>query len=222
EARHALTRLKQVAGGAIPPPQHFPMVHFDSASTPAMTETRPAVRHEPAEPTEPTEPDEPAMPYPQQFIDNEPPFEPSFVDSMAVQLGFNEPEQKVSANSFTPLSPWISSTHDSAVVIETDSEDEDVHDEAEPPPAPRVGGVGPHGVGSWLTAAAVPAVFMRLSMCFIGAAAGSGLYSETAPQSVVPGGCLYYQNGTVDFADSVFLDFGTSDFNTIFAVWTLV
>ncbi|KAK3280668.1 hypothetical protein CYMTET_11506 [Cymbomonas tetramitiformis] len=55
-------------------------------------------------------------------------------------------------------------------------------------------------------------------MCFIGAAAGSGLYSETAPQSVVPGGCLYYQNGTVDFTNSVFLDSGTSDFNTIFGL----
>ncbi|KAK3280666.1 hypothetical protein CYMTET_11504 [Cymbomonas tetramitiformis] len=54
-----------VACGAIPPPQHFPMVNFDSA-TPAVIKP-PAVGHAPAEPTEP---DEPAMPYPQPFIDN--------------------------------------------------------------------------------------------------------------------------------------------------------
>ncbi|KAK3244747.1 hypothetical protein CYMTET_19355 [Cymbomonas tetramitiformis] len=44
---------------------------------------------------------------------------------MSMQLDFNEPEQKVSANSFTPTPPWISSTHDSAVVIETHSEDDE-------------------------------------------------------------------------------------------------
>ncbi|KAK3273727.1 hypothetical protein CYMTET_18049 [Cymbomonas tetramitiformis] len=43
---------------------------------------------------------------------------------MSVQLSFNEPERKVSANSSTPLPPWISSTNDSAVMIETDSEDD--------------------------------------------------------------------------------------------------
>ncbi|KAK3280667.1 hypothetical protein CYMTET_11505 [Cymbomonas tetramitiformis] len=57
---------------------------------------------------------------------------------MSVQLGFNAPDQEVSANSFTPLPQWVSFMHDSAVVIETDSEDEDVHDETEPPYAPRV------------------------------------------------------------------------------------
>ncbi|KAK3268247.1 hypothetical protein CYMTET_23239 [Cymbomonas tetramitiformis] len=156
------------------------------------------------------------MPYPQQFIDNEPPFEPSFMDNMSVQLGFNEPEQKVSANSFTPLPPWISSAHDSAVVIETDSEDEDVHGEAEPPPAPRVGGVRPPGVGTWLISAAVPALFMCLSMCIMDTVAGSGLGIEIAPQSVVYGDYHCYHNGTVDFVDTAFLDAGTADLNDNF------
>ncbi|KAK3256676.1 hypothetical protein CYMTET_34198 [Cymbomonas tetramitiformis] len=184
EAQHVLQQLiKQVAGGACEAPQHFPMVHFGSA-TPAMIET-PAVAYAPTETIEPDEPDEPGMPYRQQFIDSEPPFESSFMDIMSARLGFNEPAE-VSANSFTPLPPWISSTHDSAVVIETDSEDEDVHVEASPPPTPRMGGVRP-GIGTWLTAAAVPALFVCLSTCIMDTVASSALCVEAAPPSVMYG-----------------------------------
>ncbi|KAK3279871.1 hypothetical protein CYMTET_12271 [Cymbomonas tetramitiformis] len=94
--------------------------HHGGLYAPAVIEP-PAVVHAP---TGTIEPDEPAMPYPKQFVDGEPPFEAYFMDRMSVQLGFNEPEQKVSANSFTPLPPWISSTNDSAVMIETNFEDD--------------------------------------------------------------------------------------------------
>ncbi|KAK3258188.1 hypothetical protein CYMTET_32757 [Cymbomonas tetramitiformis] len=98
EAQHALRELKQVAGGAGGAPQHFPMVHFGSPTS-AVIE-KPAVEHEP---TVTIESDDDSSIYPQQFIDNEPPFEQSFMDNMSVQLGFNGPEQQVSANSFTSL-----------------------------------------------------------------------------------------------------------------------
>eukprot|EP00854_Cymbomonas_tetramitiformis_P013739 gene13739-biopygen14134 len=65
-----------------------------------------------------------------------------------------------------------------------------------------------------LTVAAVPALFMRLRMCIMGTAAGSALCVDTAPQSVLAGDCVCcYQDGTVDFVDTAFLD---SDFCNIF------
>ncbi|KAK3257700.1 hypothetical protein CYMTET_33225 [Cymbomonas tetramitiformis] len=123
QAQHALQQLKQVAGGACEASQHFPTVHFGSA-TPAVIEP-PAVVYAPPETIES---DEPAL-YPQQFIVDDPPFKTSFMDSMYVRLGFIEPAESAG---------------------------------------------GRHG------------------------------------------DCLCYQNGTVDFADSAFLDSGTSDFNGSF------
>ncbi|KAK3282874.1 hypothetical protein CYMTET_9410 [Cymbomonas tetramitiformis] len=108
------------------------MVHFGS-TTPAVID-QPAVEHEPKVAIES---DDDSALYPQQFIDGEPPFEQSFMDNMSVQLSFNETEQQVSANSFTPLLPWIPSTHESASLADSESEsvsgDEDVHDDVPPP-----------------------------------------------------------------------------------------
>ncbi|KAK3274055.1 hypothetical protein CYMTET_17741 [Cymbomonas tetramitiformis] len=70
--------------------QHFPMVHFGSATSTVID--KPAVEHEP-EVT--IESDDDSLIYPQRFIDNEPPFEQSFMDNMPVQLGVNVPEQQV-------------------------------------------------------------------------------------------------------------------------------
>ncbi|KAK3243162.1 hypothetical protein CYMTET_47166 [Cymbomonas tetramitiformis] len=86
EARTALRELKQVAGGAESDFQHFPMVHFGSA-TPSVIDDA-VVEHEPEVAIE-TEGD--AVIYPKQFVDGEPPFEESFMDNMSVQLGFFEP-----------------------------------------------------------------------------------------------------------------------------------
>ncbi|KAK3249067.1 hypothetical protein CYMTET_41499 [Cymbomonas tetramitiformis] len=150
------------------------MVHFGSA-TPAVID-QPAVEHEPRVAIE--RDDDSAL-YPQQFIDGEPPFEQSFMDNMSVQLGFNELVQQVSANYFTPLPPWISSTHESAGGV-ADSESESVSDDADvrgdvPPPALRVGGVKKPTIGTCLTAAAMPALFICLSMCFTHTATASAL-----------------------------------------------
>ncbi|KAK3248746.1 hypothetical protein CYMTET_11392 [Cymbomonas tetramitiformis] len=211
EAQLALQQLKQVAGGAGEASRHFLMVHFGSA-TPAVIEP-PVVKHAPAELVEP---DEPAMPQPKQFIDNEPPFGSSFMDNMSVELGLNEPI-KVPLHSFTLDSLLISSTHESAVDmsdLQTHSENEDglLHLEAPPPPAPWVGGVRPAWIGTWLETAAVPALFICLSMRIMGTATRSALCGEVAPQSaVVSGDYCCYQNGTVDILDTVFLGSGASN-----------
>ncbi|KAK3282235.1 hypothetical protein CYMTET_10020 [Cymbomonas tetramitiformis] len=63
------------------------MVHFGSA-TPSVIDDA-VVEHEPEVAIE-TEED--ALIYPKQFVDGEPPFEQSFMDSMSVKLGFFEPE----------------------------------------------------------------------------------------------------------------------------------
>ncbi|KAK3235780.1 hypothetical protein CYMTET_54044 [Cymbomonas tetramitiformis] len=90
EARTALRELKQVAGGVESAPQHFPMVHFGTA-TPAVTDESVA---EP-EPQVTAESDESALIFPKQFVDNEPPFEQSFMDGMSAKLGFFEPEPQI-------------------------------------------------------------------------------------------------------------------------------
>ncbi|KAK3278133.1 hypothetical protein CYMTET_13908 [Cymbomonas tetramitiformis] len=87
EARTALRELKQVAGGAESASQHFPMVHFGSA-TPAVIDESIV---EPA-PQVVIEADEDAVLYPKHYIDDEPPFEQSFMDGMSVKSGFFEPE----------------------------------------------------------------------------------------------------------------------------------
>ncbi|KAK3267968.1 hypothetical protein CYMTET_23508 [Cymbomonas tetramitiformis] len=154
EARTALRKLKQVAGGAESDSQRFPIVHFGSA-TPSLVDDA-VVEHEPEVAIE-TEEDE--MIYPKQFVDSEPPFEQSFMDNLSVKLGFFEPATEVSANFFNPLSPYISSTHDSTSVADTESDDGDLHG-AVPPPAPRVGGVRTPSIGTFLTAAALPALIL--------------------------------------------------------------
>ncbi|KAK3275272.1 hypothetical protein CYMTET_16587 [Cymbomonas tetramitiformis] len=64
----------------------------------------------------------------------------------------------------------------------------------------------PAGIGTWLTDAAVLALFVCLSMCIMCTAVGSALCGEMAPQSAVSDDCLYYQNGTVVFVNTAFLD----------------
>ncbi|KAK3238998.1 hypothetical protein CYMTET_51037 [Cymbomonas tetramitiformis] len=212
EARTALRELKQVAGGAESGSQHFPMVHFGSA-TPSVIDDA-VVEHEPEVAIE-TEGD--AVIYPKQFIDNDPPFEQSFMDNMSVKLGFFEPAPEVSANSFTSLPPYISSTHDSTSVADTESGDEDLHD-AVPPPAPRVGGVRAPSIGTFLTAAALPALFLCVSIAMIDTVTATALCDvEIAPRSVVYGHYSDYQNCTVDyFTDPAFLDTGPADSYNIF------
>ncbi|KAK3284428.1 hypothetical protein CYMTET_7929 [Cymbomonas tetramitiformis] len=179
EARTALRELKQVTGGAETTSQHFPMVHFGSA-TPAVIDENIV---EP-EPRVTIEDDESALILPKQFIDDEPPFEQSFMDGMSVKLGFFEPEPKVSVNSFTSLPPYISSTHDSASVADSESDDEDLPD-AVPSPAPRVGGVPTPSIGAFLTSAALPALSMCVSMALLSTVTASGLCDvEIAPRAV--------------------------------------
>ncbi|KAK3272144.1 hypothetical protein CYMTET_19544 [Cymbomonas tetramitiformis] len=206
-ARTALRELKQVAGGAEPDAQHFPMVHFGSA-TPSVIDDA-VVEHEPevaigAE--------EDARIYPKQFVDGEPPFEKSFMDKVSVQLGFFEPDPEVSANSFNPLPPYISSTHESTSMADTESDDEDLHD-AVPPPAPRVGGVRTPSIGTFLTAATIPALFLCVSIAMIDTVTATTLCDEEiAPRSVVYGAYSGYQNGTVYyFTDPDLLDTGPAD-----------
>ncbi|KAK3242874.1 hypothetical protein CYMTET_47450 [Cymbomonas tetramitiformis] len=223
EARTALRELKQVAGGAESAPQHFPMVHFGSA-TPAVIDESIV---EP-EPQVEIESDENALIVPKQFIDNEPPFEQSFMDGMSVKLGFFEPEPQVSANSFTPLPPYISSTHDSASVADSESDGEELHVDV-PPPAPRVGGVRTPSIGNLLTAATLPALFMCVSMALLDTVTASALCGvEVAPRAVVYGQYPDCRDCAVDFFtdfpirdsgpadpdDNFSLDFGSLDFDT--------
>ncbi|KAK3286932.1 hypothetical protein CYMTET_5540 [Cymbomonas tetramitiformis] len=163
------------------------------------------------------ETEEDAVIYPKQFVDGEPPFEESFMDNMSVQLGFFEPAPEVSANSFNPLPPYISSTHDSASVADTESDGGDLHD-AVPPPAPRVGGVRAPSIGTFLTTAAIPALFLCVSIALIDTVTATALCDvEIAPRSVVYGSCSGYQNGTVDyFTDPDLLDTGPADYSNIF------
>ncbi|KAK3235216.1 hypothetical protein CYMTET_54567 [Cymbomonas tetramitiformis] len=216
EARTALRELKQVAGGAESETQHFPMVHFGSA-TPSVIDGA-VVEHEPKVTIE-TEED--AVIYPKQCVDGEPPFGQSFMDNMSVKLGFFEPEPQVSLKSFNPLPPYISSTHDSASVTDTESDDGDLHD-AVPPPAPRVGGVRAPSIGTYIphgrSAAALPALFLCVSIAMIDTVTATALCDvEIAPPSVVYGACSGYQNGTVDyFPDPDLLDTGPADFYKIF------
>ncbi|KAK3235093.1 hypothetical protein CYMTET_54684 [Cymbomonas tetramitiformis] len=207
EARTALRELKQVAGGADSTSQHFPMVHFGSA-TPAVIDKTIV---EP-EPQVEIENGENALIFPKQFIDNESPFEQSFMDGMSVKLGFFEPEPRVSVKSFTPLPPYISSTHDSASVADSESGDEGLH-VAAPPPAPRVGGARTPSISNFLTAAALPALFMCVSMSFIHTVTASALCNmEIAPRSVAYGQYPDYRGCAVDFfTDSAFLDSGPAD-----------
>ncbi|KAK3246963.1 hypothetical protein CYMTET_43529 [Cymbomonas tetramitiformis] len=207
EARAALRELKQVAGGAESAPQHFPMVHFGSAT--------PAVIDESIVETEPQvaiEDGENALIFPKRFIDNEPTFEQSFMDNMSVKLGFFEPESEVSAKSFNPLPPYISSTHDSASVADSESDGEELRVDA-PPPAPRVGGVRTPSIGNLLTAAALPALFMCVSMSLINTVTASALCGvEIAPRAVVYGQYADYRGCKVDFFTTFpFLDFGPAD-----------
>ncbi|KAK3284376.1 hypothetical protein CYMTET_7976 [Cymbomonas tetramitiformis] len=65
------------------------MAHFGSPTPVVIDE--PAVEHEPKVTIESGE--DSAL-YPRQFIDGEPPFKQSFMVSMSVQLGFNDPEQQ--------------------------------------------------------------------------------------------------------------------------------
>ncbi|KAK3285104.1 hypothetical protein CYMTET_7270 [Cymbomonas tetramitiformis] len=210
EARTALRELKQVAGGAEPAPQHFPMVHFGTP-TPAVIDESIA---EP-EPQVATETDVSALIFPKQFVDDEPPFEQSFMDGMSVKLGFFEPEPQVSIQSFTPLPPYISSTHDSASVADSESGDEELHVDT-PPPAPRVGGVRAPSIGSLLTATTLPALFMCVSMALLDTVTASALCGvEIAPRAVVSGQYFNYQNCAMDFfRDSAYLDSGSLDFDT--------
>ncbi|KAK3238176.1 hypothetical protein CYMTET_51797 [Cymbomonas tetramitiformis] len=212
EARTALRELKQVAGGAESDTQHFPMVHFGSATPSVIGDA--VVEHEPEVAIE-TESD--ALIYPKQFADGEPPFEQSFMDNMSVKLGFFEPEPQVSLQSFSPLPPYISSTHDSASVADTEFDDGDLHD-AVPPPAPRVGGVRTPSIGAFLTAAAIPALFLCVSIAMIDTVTATALCDvEIAPRSVVYGAYSGYQNGTVDyFHGPDLLDTGPADFYNIF------
>ncbi|KAK3249497.1 hypothetical protein CYMTET_41050 [Cymbomonas tetramitiformis] len=213
EARTALRELKQVAGGAESDTQHFPMVHFGSATPSVIGDA--VVEHEPEVAIE-TESD--ALIYPKQFADGEPPFEQSFMDNVSVKLGFFEPEPQVSLQSFNPLPPYISSTHDSASVADTESDDGDLHD-AVPPPAPRVGGVRTPSIGAFLTAAAIPALFLCVSIAMIDTVTATPVLCdvEIAPPSVVYGDCSGYQNGTVGcFTDPDLLDTGPTDFYNIF------
>ncbi|KAK3278849.1 hypothetical protein CYMTET_13247 [Cymbomonas tetramitiformis] len=64
----------------------------------------------------------------------------------------------------------------------------------------------------------MPALFIRLSMCFMHTATAFALCGvEIAPRSVVYGHHSVYQDGTVDvFTDTAFLDSGTADFGNIF------
>ncbi|KAK3238320.1 hypothetical protein CYMTET_51658 [Cymbomonas tetramitiformis] len=207
EARTALRELKQVAGGVESAPQHFPMVHFGTA-TPAVIDESIA---EP-EPQVTIDNDEGALIFPKRFVDNETPFEQSFMDGMSVKLGFFEPEPQVSLKSFSPLPPYISSTHDSASVADSESGDEELHVNT-PPPAPRVGGVRAPSIGSILTAAALPALFMCVSMALLDTVTASALCGvEIAPRAVVSGQYFDYQNCAMDFfPDSAFLDSGPAD-----------
>ncbi|KAK3238261.1 hypothetical protein CYMTET_51714 [Cymbomonas tetramitiformis] len=207
EARTALRELKQVAGGAESAPQHFPMVHFGSAAPAVIDENT----VEP-EPQVTIESDENALIFPKQFVDDEPPFEQSFMDGMSVKLGFFEPEPQVSLQSFNPPPPYISSTHDSASVADSESGDEELHADA-PPPAPRVGGVRTPSIGNLLTAAALPALFMCVSMALLDTVTASALCGvEVTPQAVVCGQYFNYQNCAMDFfPDSAFLDSGPVD-----------
>ncbi|KAK3266131.1 hypothetical protein CYMTET_25234 [Cymbomonas tetramitiformis] len=115
------------------------------------------------------------------------------------------------------LPPYISSTHDSASVADSESDDENLHVDA-PPPAPRVGGVRTPSNGTFLTAAALPALFMCVSMSFINTVTASALCDmEIAPRSVVYGQYPDYQDCIVDFfTDSAFLDSGPAGFDNNF------
>ncbi|KAK3274947.1 hypothetical protein CYMTET_16900 [Cymbomonas tetramitiformis] len=164
------------------------------------------------EPQVDIESDEDALIVPKQFIDNEPPFEQSFMDGMSVKLGFFEPEPRVSANSFTPLPPYISSTHDSTSVADSESDGEGLHVDV-PPPAPRVGGVRTPSIGNLLTAATLPALFMCVSMALLDTVTASALCGvEVAPRAVVYGQYPDCRECAMDFfTDFPFLDFGPAD-----------
>ncbi|KAK3287627.1 hypothetical protein CYMTET_4871 [Cymbomonas tetramitiformis] len=134
------------------------------------------------------------------------------MDGMSVKLGFFEPEPQVSVQSFKPLPPYISSTNDSASVADSETGDEGLRVDA-PPPAPRVGGVRTPSIGTFLTAAALPALFMCVSMSFINTVTASALRDvEIAPRAVVYGQYPDYRGCAVDFfTDSAFLDSGPAD-----------
>ncbi|KAK3248434.1 hypothetical protein CYMTET_42100 [Cymbomonas tetramitiformis] len=137
------------------------------------------------------------MPFPKQLADTEPPFAKSFMDNVSVSLGFTE-DSKVSMHSSPLTIPYfISPANDLAVDVinlesdsESDIEDEDgpIRYDTLPPPALRVGGVKLQrgGIGGFLTAADVPALFVRLSrMCLIGVTAGSALGCDIATPLMV-------------------------------------
>ncbi|KAK3248627.1 hypothetical protein CYMTET_41918 [Cymbomonas tetramitiformis] len=188
EARDSLRQLKQAAGGA-GDVQHFPMLHFDSAPTVEYD----AVTHATIDIAE-SDTSENGMPFPKQFPDTEPPFAKSFMDNMSVSLGFHD-DSEVSMHSFATGTSLISPANDFFVDVidlesdsESDIEDEDDHIRYDRlPPAPRVGGVRMHrsGLTDCLSAAAVPTLFVCLSMCLIGASAGSALCCGIATPSVV-------------------------------------
>ncbi|KAK3247305.1 hypothetical protein CYMTET_43192 [Cymbomonas tetramitiformis] len=208
-------------------PNTFPWNNSRSAT--------PAVIDEPAvgpEPRVAIETDEDSGICPQQYIDNEPPFEQSFKDKMYIQPGFDKPEQHVSANSFTPLAPWISSTHDSAGIADYDSRSlsltlnlslttRTVRDDVPPPALPgrwcreADDWYMPHGSR---VATCQLCSFICMSMCFMHTATASALSGvEIAPRSVVYGHHSVYQNGAVNiFIDTAFLDSGTADFDNDF------
>ncbi|KAK3267842.1 hypothetical protein CYMTET_23627 [Cymbomonas tetramitiformis] len=86
EAWDSLRQLKQAAGGA-EDVHHFPMLHFDSATTVEDA----TVKHDTVD-IAASDTGDNVVPFRKQFIYSEPPFEQSFMDKMSVSLGFNEPE----------------------------------------------------------------------------------------------------------------------------------
>ncbi|KAK3273157.1 hypothetical protein CYMTET_18588 [Cymbomonas tetramitiformis] len=78
EARNSLRQLKQAAGGA-GEVHHFPMVHFDSATT-VEDDT---VKHDAVD-IAASDTGDSGMPFRKQFPDSEPPFEDSFIHGQDV------------------------------------------------------------------------------------------------------------------------------------------
>ncbi|KAK3239959.1 hypothetical protein CYMTET_50149 [Cymbomonas tetramitiformis] len=165
------------------------MLHFDSATTVENDTVKHVTVDIAASDTGDND-----MPFRRQFPDSEPPFEKSSMDKMSVSSGFND-NTEVSMHSFVPDDSLASSANDfsvDAIDLESDSES-DIKDEDGrirydlPPLAPRVGGVRmPRSfMADCLTASAVPALVVCLSMCLIGATTGSALcYGITTPSMV--------------------------------------
>ncbi|KAK3272449.1 hypothetical protein CYMTET_19256 [Cymbomonas tetramitiformis] len=144
---------------------------------------------------------------------------------MSMSLGFNDNSGVYMNSFFVPGNPLIPSANDFSVdVIDLESDsDSDIEVEdgriryGLPPPAPRVGGVRMHrsGFTDCLTAAVVPTLFVCLSMCLIGATAGTALYCGIATPSVVSASSFWlFDTVPCNTLDSV------TDENS--SIWTLV